>query len=102
LGSVHSLVPSARPTKLATVFGALSSKSLTLKVPSEVSNVAVVMRLILASVLLLTATLVAQSPFVSMMESLVHGGRQLKGLVAIDLDGQRAEKRYVVVLGGVP
>ena len=31
-----------------------------------------------------------------MTESLVHGGRQLKGLVAIELDGQRLEKRYVL------
>ena len=31
-----------------------------------------------------------------MNESLVHGGRQLKGLVAIELDGQRHEKRYVL------
>ncbi len=31
-----------------------------------------------------------------MNESLVHGGRQLKGLVAIELDGQRVEKRYVL------
>jgi pimeloyl-ACP methyl ester carboxylesterase len=31
-----------------------------------------------------------------MTESLVHGGRQLKGLVVIELDGQRLEKRYVL------
>ena len=54
------------------------------------------MRLILASVLLATTASAAQSPFVSMTESLVHGGRQLKGLVAIELDGQRVEKRYVL------
>lgn len=38
----------------------------------------------------------AQTPFVSMAESLVHGGRQLKGLVSIDVDGRAVEKRYVL------
>src|SRR4051812_6263515 len=35
-GSVNSLVPSARPTKFATVFGTSSSNSLTVKFPSLV------------------------------------------------------------------
>ena len=39
-GCVHSIVPSARPAKLATVFGALLSKSSTVKFPSEVSKCA--------------------------------------------------------------
>ena len=38
----------------------------------------------------------AQSPFVSAVESVVHGGRQLKGLVAVDAAGGRVEKRYVL------
>lgn len=37
-----------------------------------------------------------QSPFVSMNETLVHGGRQLKGLVSIDIAGKPVEKRYVL------
>ena len=37
-----------------------------------------------------------QTPFVSMNESLVHGGRQLKGLVSIDVGGTPVEKRYVL------
>src|SRR3954451_17541654 len=35
-GSVNSFVPSARPTKLATVFGTSSSNSLIVKFPSVV------------------------------------------------------------------
>ena len=31
-----------------------------------------------------------------MSESLVHGGRQLKGLVSVEVNGQRLEKRYVL------
>ncbi len=42
---------SARPTKFATVMGALSANSLNLNVPSVVSNVAVVMRMILSRVM---------------------------------------------------
>ena len=45
---------------------------------------------------MLSVAVAAQSPFVSLNESLVHGGRQLKGLVAVELDGARAEKRYVM------
>ena len=37
-----------------------------------------------------------QSSFVSLAESLVHGGRQLKGLVTIVVDGKPVEKRYVL------
>ena len=44
----------------------------------------------------LTTVAFAQSPFVSMSESLLHGGRQLKGLVSVEVDGQRLEKRYVL------
>jgi pimeloyl-ACP methyl ester carboxylesterase len=38
----------------------------------------------------------AQARFVSMNESLVHGGRQLKGLVALDTSAGSVEKRYVL------
>jgi pimeloyl-ACP methyl ester carboxylesterase len=38
----------------------------------------------------------AQARFVSMNESLVHGGRQLKGLVALDTSAGLVEKRYVL------
>jgi hypothetical protein len=38
----------------------------------------------------------AQTPFMSLNESLVHGGRQLKGLVALDSAAGRVEKRYVL------
>jgi pimeloyl-ACP methyl ester carboxylesterase len=44
----------------------------------------------------LTTVALAQSPFVSVSESLVHGGRQLKGQVSVEVDGQRLEKRYVL------
>lgn len=47
-------------------------------------------------VVLATHVVAAQSLFVSMTESLVHGGRQLKGLVTIDVDGKPVEKRYVL------
>ena len=40
--------------------------------------------------------LVAQARFISMNESLVHGGRQLKGLVALDAGSGPVEKRYVL------
>ena len=52
----------------------------------------------LAAVLLLlwTGQTAAQSRFVSMNESLVHGGRQLKGLVAVETAAGPAEKRYVL------
>src|SRR5688572_4261020 len=50
----------------------------------------------IACIVCLTVVAFAQSPFVSMSESLVHGGRQLKGLVSVEVDGQRLEKRYVL------
>lgn len=45
---------------------------------------------------LATVAVAAQSPFVSMLESVVHGGRQLKGLVALEIDGKTVDKRYVL------
>ena len=39
---------------------------------------------------------IAQARFVSMHESLVHGGRQLKGLVALDAGSGPVDKRYVL------
>jgi pimeloyl-ACP methyl ester carboxylesterase len=45
---------------------------------------------------LLGVSVSAQAPFVSMNETLVHGGRQLRGLVTIDIDGKTVEKRYVL------
>jgi len=42
LGSLNSLVPSARPTKLPTVCGASFSKSFTTMLPCDVSNTAYV------------------------------------------------------------
>ena len=44
----------------------------------------------------LMLVLVTQARFVSMNESLVHGGRQLKGLVALDAGSGPVEKRYVL------
>ena len=87
---------------MATVFGALSSNNLTLNVPSEVSNVAVVMRIILTSrcigcirciacigcLLFVAAAGHAQSPFSQTAETAVKGGTQLKGLVTLDVGGQ--------------
>ena len=47
--------------------------------------------------LLIAANLAfAQARFVSMNESLVHGGRQLRGLVALDTGNGPVEKRYVL------
>ncbi len=53
-------------------------------------------RLLVASVALSMEVVAAQSPFVSMNETLVHGGRQLKGLVTLDTTGGPVEKRYVL------
>ena len=50
----------------------------------------------IAALAIVAYTLTAQAPFVSMNETLVHGGRQLKGLVTIDIDGKPVEKRYVL------
>ena len=50
----------------------------------------------LAAVAVLAAQVAAaQSPFVTGVESVVHGGRQLKGLLPLAIDGTPAEKRYV-------
>lgn len=49
-----------------------------------------------AVVVLATHVVAAQSPLVSAVESLVHGGRQLKGLISLEIDGQPVEKRYVL------
>ena len=56
----------------------------------------VMKRLLPVLAMLGAAAVAAQTPFVSMNETLVHGGRQLKGLVAIDIDGKPVEKRYVL------
>ncbi len=40
LGSVHSLVPSASPTKFSTVRGAFSQNSSAVMVPIDVTKVA--------------------------------------------------------------
>jgi hypothetical protein len=53
-------------------------------------------RLLPVCVALAGSVAAAQTPFVSMAESLVHGGRQLKGLVSIEVDGKAVEKRYVL------
>jgi pimeloyl-ACP methyl ester carboxylesterase len=50
----------------------------------------------IAALAIVAYTLPAQSPFVSAVESVVHGGRQLKGLVPIEIDGTPVEKRYVL------
>jgi pimeloyl-ACP methyl ester carboxylesterase len=50
----------------------------------------------IAALAIVAHTLPAQSPFVSAVESVVHGGRQLKGLVPIEIDGEPVEKRYVL------
>jgi pimeloyl-ACP methyl ester carboxylesterase len=82
-------------------------------VPSEVSNVAVVMRIILARVqgckgagvqgclcfcLMLTFLVSsdAQSTFPATTESVVKRGSQLKGLVTLDVEGKPAAKRFVI------
>jgi hypothetical protein len=46
-------------------------------------------------VMLLAAAPAGQSPFVSLRESVVHGGRQFRGMVALTAGGAPAEKRYV-------
>jgi poly(3-hydroxybutyrate) depolymerase len=48
------------------------------------------------AILISTSGLAAQTRFVSLNESLVHGGRQLKGLVALNTSGGPVEKRYVL------
>lgn len=50
----------------------------------------------IAALAIVSYALTAQSPFVSAVESVVHGGRQLKGLVPLDVDGNPVEKRYVL------
>ena len=52
-------------------------------------------RLFAAVAVLATQVVAAQSPFVTGVESVVHGGRQLKGLLPFEIDGKPAEKRYV-------
>jgi pimeloyl-ACP methyl ester carboxylesterase len=53
------------------------------------------MRIILTLVLC-AATAAAQSPFTDVTDSAVPGGRQLKGLVSLDLDGKPTAKRFVI------
>jgi poly(3-hydroxybutyrate) depolymerase len=48
------------------------------------------------ALVLCSSALAAQARFVSLNESLVHGGRQLKGLVTLDTAGGPVEKRYVL------
>ena len=45
---------------------------------------------------LAVAAAAAQAPFSGARESVVHGGRQLKGLVTFEIDGKPVEKRYVL------
>jgi pimeloyl-ACP methyl ester carboxylesterase len=55
------------------------------------------MKWLLAAVAVLVVPVVAaQSPMASAVESVVHGGRQLKGLVPIEIDGKPVGKRYVL------
>jgi pimeloyl-ACP methyl ester carboxylesterase len=49
-----------------------------------------------AAVVLATGVVAAQSPFVRAVESVVHGGRQLKGLIPLEIDGKPVDKRYVL------
>jgi len=53
-------------------------------------------RLLPVVIVLAVEVVAAQSPFVSAVESVVHGGRQLKGVVPLDVDGKPIEKRYVL------
>ena len=53
-------------------------------------------RLVPIAIMLCTVGMPAQTRFVSLNESLVHGGRQLKGLVVLDGAGGPVEKRYVL------
>ena len=53
-------------------------------------------RLLAAVVVLAMEVVAAQSPFVNAVESVVHGGRQLKGLLPFEIDGTTLEKRYVL------
>jgi pimeloyl-ACP methyl ester carboxylesterase len=39
---------------------------------------------------------IAQSPFSEIVQTPVPGGQQIKGLVALNIDGQRAPKRFVL------
>jgi pimeloyl-ACP methyl ester carboxylesterase len=54
------------------------------------------MPIILTSVLLTAFLTFAQSPFTGTTETAVPGGRQLKGLVTIDVDGKAVAKRFVI------
>lgn len=49
-----------------------------------------------AVMVLATGVVGAQSPLASAVESVVHGGRQLKGLMPLEIDGKPLEKRYVL------
>jgi pimeloyl-ACP methyl ester carboxylesterase len=46
--------------------------------------------------LLVAALLLAQAPFSQLVETEVPGGRELKGLVAVEVDGKPADKRFVL------
>ena len=55
------------------------------------------MRIVLTVGLLLSASLAAaQTPFSGVTETAVENGRQLKGQVALSVDGQPASKRFVI------
>jgi poly(3-hydroxybutyrate) depolymerase len=55
------------------------------------------MRIILTSILILLASSAeAQSPLSGVTETAVKGGIQLKGLVALDVEGKPAPKRFVL------
>jgi hypothetical protein len=55
------------------------------------------MRIILTSILIvLAASAEAQSPFSATVETVIKGGRQLKGLLTVDVEGKPAGKRFVI------
>ena len=59
------------------------------------------MRIILASILIVFAAgAEAQSPFAGAAESAVKGGTELKGIVALEIDGKPVNKRFVIRMPG--
>ncbi len=55
------------------------------------------MRILLTAVLaLLASTAAAQGPFTGVIETVVANGRQLRGLVALTIDGKPVNKRFVI------
>lgn len=52
--------------------------------------------LVMASLLLSAALTAAQTPFSGVLDSVVENGRQLKGQVALAVDGRPVSKRFVI------